>query len=208
MSERTTFKGYSIVSCGTLRAELDLLNKQGFLDADKVLYTTPGLHEMPWELKRQLEKQIDNAKKYSRKIIVIYGDRCYIDTKDPSRSIDKLIQDTGANAKRTKAKNCIDMLIGREEKERIAGEQKAYWLSAGWLEYWIIIFKDWDQAKANEIFPQHDKAILLDATGIFDKYSNSFPEKILEFADWMRLNIEPHVISLGRFKSILADGIF
>jgi len=208
MPEKTVFEGYSVVSCGTLRQELDYLKEIGFLNVDKILYTTPGLHEVPWELERQLRKQIDNAKRYSQKILVVYGERCYIDTKDPSRGIDRIIQETGMNAKKIKAKNCIDMLASIEEREKISKGQKVYWLSPGWLEYWKVIFKDWDQGKANETFPRHDKAILLDPIGIFEKYSTDSPEKILEFADWMRLNIEPYKVSLERLKHLLLDEIF
>ena len=147
MPQKATFKGCSIISCGTLRTELDFLKGKGFLNAENILYTTPGLHEVPWELEKQLKKQIDNAKRYSQKIMVVYGDRCYIDTKDPSRDIDKLIKETGVNAKRIKAKNCIDMLIGLDEREKISEGKKIYWLSSGWLKYWKVIFKDWDQER-------------------------------------------------------------
>lgn len=208
MPEEAPFKGYSIVSCGTLRQELKFLQETDFLSADKILYTTPGLHEIPSELEKQLKKQIDNAKKYSQKIIVAYGEKCYIDIKDPSRSIDRIIQETGASAKRIKAKDCIDMLVSSDERERIAKAEKIYWLSSGWLEYWKVIFKTWDNGKANETFPYHDKAILLDPIGIFEKYSTDSPEKILEFADWMRLNIEPYKVSLNRLKHLLLDAIF
>ncbi len=208
MPENKTFKGYSIVSCGTLRHELNYLKETGFLNADKILYTVPGLHEIPWELEKQLKKQIDNAGKYSGKIIVVYGSRCYIDANNPSRGIDEIIQETGPGARRIKAKNCIDMLVGFDERNKIGEGQKVYWLSPGWLEYWKVIFKDWDQGKANETFPQHDRAILLDPTGIFEKYSTDSPEKILEFSDWMSLNVEPYKISLERLKHLLLDGIF
>ncbi len=208
MSHAINFEGYTIVSCGTLRQELNYLREIGFLNADRILYTTPGLHEIPWELERQLKKQIDNAKRNSEKILVVYGERCYIDTKDPSRGIDKIIQETGAGTKRIRAKNCIDMLVCSDERYKISKGKKVYWLSPGWLEYWKVIFKDWDQGKANETFPQHDKAILLDPTGIFEKYSADSPEKILEFADWMKLNIEPYRVSLERLKRLLLDGAF
>ena len=208
MPKNKTFKGYSIVSCGTLRHELNYLKRTGFLDVDNILYTVPGLHEIPWELERQLKRQIDNAKRYSDKIIVVYGDRCYIDAKDPSRGIGEIIQETGASAKRIEAKNCIDMLVGSDERDKIGEGQKVYWLSPGWLDYWRVIFKDWDQGKANETFPQNDKAILLDPTGIFEEYSAGCPEKILEFSDWMSLDIEPCKISLERLKHLLLDGIF
>ena len=73
---------------------------------------------------------------------------------------------------------------------------------------WKIIFKDWDPGKANETFPQHDKAILLDPIGIFEKYLSNSPEKVLEFADWMSLSIEPYKISLDRLKGLLLDEVF
>ena len=208
MLKETDFKGCGIVACGVLRPELNHLKETGFLNADKILYTAPGLHEIPCELEKQLKKQIDNAKKYSQKIIVVYGEKCYIDTKNPSRDIDKIIQETGVNVKKIKVKNCIDMLADSDEREKISEGQKVYWLSPGWLEYWKVIFKDWDQGKANEIFPQHDKAIVLDSIGTLEKYSSNFPEKLLEFADWMKLNIEPCKISLDRIKGILANEIF
>ena len=135
--------------------------------------------------------------------MVVYGNRCYIDIENPARDIDALIKETGVNAKRMEAKNCVDMLSGIEERQKISQGQKVYWLSCGWLEYWKVIFKDWDQGKANETFPQHDKAILFDAVNIFEKYSTSSPEKVLEFSDWMRLNIEPYDISLDRLKRLL-----
>jgi len=45
----------------------------------------------------------------------------------------------------------------------------------------------------------------LDAVGIFDEYSQNSPEKILEFSDWMNLEIEPYKISLDRLKDLLLE---
>jgi hypothetical protein len=45
----------------------------------------------------------------------------------------------------------------------------------------------------------------LDAVAIFDEYSQNSPEKILEFSDWMKLEIEPYIISLDRFKNLLLE---
>ena len=207
MSKKADFKEYSVIACGTLSAELNVLAKEGFLNADKVLYTAPGLHETPWKFERQLKKQFDNTKKYTRKILAVYGQKCFVDINDPARGIDGIIRETGANARRIKAKNCVDMLADIDEREKIAGGQKVYWLTPGWLRYWKVIFKDWDQGKANETFPQHDKAVLLDPVGMFEEYSTHSPEKVLEFADWMRLNIEPCKISLDRLKGLLLEGI-
>ncbi|MBL7197680.1 MAG: DUF1638 domain-containing protein [Candidatus Omnitrophica bacterium] len=205
MANYISFRNCCIVSCGTLRAELDYLNKEGFLDADKILYTIPGLHENPQELEKQLKRQLNNAKQYSQRVIVVYGSRCYVDLKDPSRDIDKLIREETDNIRRIQAKNCIDMLASENERAKISKGQKVYWLSSGWLEYRKLIFKDWDVGKANETFPQNEKAILLDAVGIFDEYSKNSPEKILEFSGWMKIPIEPRKVSLDRLKSLLSE---
>ncbi len=205
MANQTSFKGYTIVSCGTLRRELNYLKDTGFLDADKILFTAPGLHEKQRELERQLIRQLINAKKYSRRTIVVYGERCYLDPSNPYRDVDAIIQEQGTEILRIQARSCIDMLVSEEEREKISRGGKVYWLSPGWLEHWKQIFKEWDASKANETFPSHDKAILLDAVDIFDEYSQSSPEKILEFSDWMKLEIEPYRISLDRLKNLLLE---
>lgn len=198
-----SFNGYSIVSCGTLRGELNYLKETGFLDADKILFTAPGLHENQRELEKQLVKQLNNAKKYSRKIIVVYGERCYLDPNDPNRNVDRLIQERGDGFSRIKARTCFDMLADEEERERISGGRKIYWLTPGWIRYWKIIFKNWDIGMANETFPANDAAIVLDAIGDFDEICEKTPEKILEFSDLMKLQIEPYKVSLDRFKNLL-----
>jgi SAM-dependent methyltransferase len=200
-----SFEGYSVVSCGTLSPEINRLRNSAFLDADKVLYTRPGLHENPREFEKHLRRQLRHARQYSPKIIVVYGKRCYIDTVDPFKSIDKIIGEEGDRISRIDAANCIDMLADGEEREKIRGDQKVYWLSPGWLKYWKIIFKEWDIGLANETFPKNDKAILLDGLGFFDGYSERYPERVLEFSDWMRIGIEPHEIYLDRLKGLLLE---
>ena len=69
--EQLSFKDYVIVSCGTLALELNYLRKQGFLDAEKIVYTTPGRHETPKELESQLIQKINTAKQNSKKIIIV-----------------------------------------------------------------------------------------------------------------------------------------
>ena len=117
----------------------------------------------------------------------------------------KIIAQEGGDISRVKAANCIDMLSDAEQRESIRGDQKVYWLSPGWLKYWMVIFKEWDIGLANETFPQNDKAILLDALGFFDGYSERFPERILRFSDWMRIGIEPYKISLDRLRGLLLE---
>lgn len=207
MSNHTSFKGYAIVSCGTLRPELSHLRDDGFLDADKVLYTAPGLHEYPEELEHQLTRQLARAKEYAREVVVVYGSRCYVNTTDPSKDIDRLIQQQGKDIHRVQASNCIDMLADTSEREQLSGEKKVYWLSTGWLKYWRQIFKGWDVGLANETFPAHDEAFLLDPLEAFDEYVEHHPEDLLEFSDWMQIPLTPHKISLERLKHLLLQQI-
>ena len=207
MKNNTSFNGYSIISCGTLKDEINYLNKIQFLDADNILFTAPGLHEKQTELERQLIKKIRNAKKYSEKIIVVYGERCYLDPADPNRNIDRLIQENGPGVSRVNSKTCIDMLASYKEREKIKNGRKVYWLTPGWIKYWKIIFSKWDIGLANETFPGNDTAIVLDALDEFNNISEKSPEKILEFSDWMKLGIEPYQISLDRFKKLLIEQV-
>ncbi len=211
--KKKSFKDYIIISCGTLFPELNYLKKIKFLDAKKVFYTKPGRHEVPLELESQLIKKINLAKKYSNKIIVIYGGKyCYINIKEPYKTIDKIIKNQANKAQRINASHCIDMLVSEKQRGKIAAEiandKKVWWLSPGWLIYRHSVFQDWDKAMANENFPQHTGgAILLDGIGFWEIYSEAHPEKILEFSDWMGIQIQPYEISLDRFKNLLLERI-
>jgi hypothetical protein len=203
MSESVSFKGCSIVSCGTMRQELEQLREAGFLDADRIFYAAPGLHEWPWEYEKQVTRRLRDAQKVSSQLIVVYGARCFVDNLKPERVTDTLIREQHVNAVRIKAANCVDMLASREERERISGPLKVHWLTPGWLKHWDFIFKDWDQGKFNEMFPRHDKAIVLDALGYYDRLMLDSPERVLQISDMMNLPIESYPVTLDRLKELL-----
>ena len=203
MKRERSFKGTSIVCCGTMRGEIQYLNNSRFLDADKMLFTAPGLHEKQMELERQLSRQLEKAKAYSKNIIVVYGERCFLDPLDPTRDIDHIILEKGPGISRVQARSCVDMLASAEEREKISNGRKVYWLTPGWIKYWKVIFSNWDVGLANETFPGNDTAVVLDALDEFNKISEKSPEKILEFSDWMKLGIEPYRISFNRLKDLL-----
>jgi len=209
MAKELSFNDYTIVSCGTLAPELNYLKKQGFLDAKKIIYTTPGRHEVLKELESQLIQKINTAKEQSRKIIIVYGGKfCYVNVDNPYRTIDTIIQEqgTGISISRINATHCMDMLAGEREREEISEGKKVWWLTPGWVIYRDYVFQDWDKGKANENFPQHTGgAILLDGIDFWDKYCQEHPEKVLEFSDWMGIEIRPHKVTLDRLKNILLD---
>jgi len=207
MNERTpcpSLDGCSILACGTLRREIRHLVDTGFLDNGRVFFTGPGLHEWPKKLEKQLIRQARKARAVSEKVVVAYGEKCYLDF-DAGVDTDALLARLGKEFTRVRAKNCVDMLADGELRDRVAGGSKIYWLTPGWLEYWDSIFKDWDAAMANETFPAHDKAIVLDAVDHFDEMSATDPEKLLRICDWTKLEIEPYAVSLDRLKRLLCE---
>jgi hypothetical protein len=199
------FAGCTVVSCGTLRGELEALRQDGFLDVDHLLFTAPGLHESPKELEQQLARQLARAREVAEKTLVVYGARCFVDYNAPERGVDALLREHGEGCRRVEAVNCMDMLADARERERIAGGQKVYWLTPGWLRNWRYIFRDWDPGKANETFPQNDRAVLLDGIGFFEQWSAEKPDEVLAFSDWMKIPIEPVSVSRDRLRALLRE---
>jgi len=162
MKQPLSLEDYAIVSCGTLAQELNYLKKEGFLDAGKIVYTTPGRHEVLKELESQLIQKINTAKQHSKKIIIVYGGKfCYINVDNPYRTLDTIIaeQAFGISISRINATHCIDMLTSESQREEISGGQKLWWLTPGWIIYRNYVFQDWDKGKANENFPQYSGGV-------------------------------------------------
>ncbi len=206
-----SFKNIAIVSCGTLSLELNHLKEEGFLDTDHLFYTTPGLHEDVRELERQLLQRIGKAREKSNKVLVVYGGKfCYVNVDDPTRTMRKIIEEQGPDVARVEATHCMDMLASEEERERIAqelaGGEKVWWMTPGWIKFRHQVFKGWDQGLANENFPKHTGgAIVLDAIGYVDQYMAEKPEEFLEYSDWMGIPIQAYPVTLDRFKSLLME---
>jgi len=206
-----SFSDIAIVSCGTLSPELNYLRETGFLNARQILYTTPGLHETPRELERQLLKQITKAKEMANKVIVVYGGKfCYINADEPTRTMKKMIEEQGPSVRRIQATHCLDMLASEADRERIAqevaGGEKVWWMTPGWIKFRHHVFKDWDKGLANENFPRHTGgAIVLDGMGYMDRYMTDHPEELLEYSDWMGIPIQPYPVNLDRLRGLLLE---
>jgi hypothetical protein len=206
-----SFSDIAIVSCGTLSLELNYLKKEGFLDANSIFYTTPGLHQDIPELERRLVKQITKAKEKTDKVLVIYGGKfCYVNVDEPTRTMQNIIEEQGPGVARINATHCMDMLASEAEREKIAqetaGGESVWWMTPGWIKFRREVFKGWDKGVANENFPRHTGgAIVLDGIGYLDKYMAEKPEEFLEYYDWMGIPIQSYPISLDRFKSLLLE---
>jgi len=209
--EHISFSDIAIVSCGTLTLELNHLKESGFLDAQQILFTTPGLHERPKELERQLSKRVEKAKEEASKVIVVYGGKfCYVNGDEPTRTMNTIIEELGPKVMRIQATHCMDMVASEQDREKIAqemaGGEKVCWMTPGWIKFRHDVFNGWDKGLANENFPRHTGgAIVLDGIGYMDRYMAEQPEELLEYSDWMGIPIQPYSTTLDRLKSLLSE---
>lgn len=205
------FKDMAIVSCGTLSLELNHLKTSGFLGDAQLFFTTPGLHEDIHELERQLLVRIGKAKEAAGRILVVYGGKfCYVNADQPTRTMQTIISEQGPRVGRIQATHCMDMIASEDERnaiaEEIAGGEKVWWMTPGWVKFRHQVFKGWDQGLANENFPRHTGgAVVLDGIGFMDTYMAEHPEAFLEYSDWMGIPIMPYPVKLDRFKSLLVE---
>ena len=206
-----SFSDIAIVSCGTLTLELNHLSAEGFLDTRHLFFTTPGLHEDIHELERQLIDRITKAKEKADKVLVVYGGKfCYVNADEPTRTMQQLIAEQGTGVARIDATHCMDMIASEAERQRIADEvaggEKVWWMTPGWIKFRHKVFKGWDRGLANENFPRHSGgAVVLDGVGYLDTYMAEHPEDFLDYSDWMGIPIIPYPVTLDRFKTLLAE---
>ncbi len=206
-----SFSNIAVVACGTVSLELNHLKKTGFLDTNHLYFTTPGLHEDIHDLERQLIARIDLAKEKADKVLVVYGGKfCYVNADDPFRTMKTIIEEQGTNVARINATHCMDMLASEQERDAIAqevaGDEKVWWMTPGWIQFRHKVFKGWDKGLANENFPRHTGgAVVLDGIGYLDVYMAEKPEEFLEYSDWMGIPIIPYTITLDRFKGLLTE---
>ncbi len=206
-----SFSNIAIVSCGTVSLELNYLKNEGFLDTDYLYFTTPGLHEDIRDLERQLVARIGKAKEKAAKVLVVYGGKfCYVNADEPLRTMKTIIEEQGPDVARINATHCMDMLASEEERDTIAqemaGDEKVWWMTPGWIKFRHKVFKGWDKGLANENFPRHTGgAIVLDGIGYLDEYMAEKPEAFLEYSDWMGIPIIPYTVTLDRFKDLLTE---
>jgi len=211
--EQISFSDIAIVSCGTLSMELNHLKNEGFLDTNHFFFTTPGLHEDVRELERQLIERINKAKEKSDKVLVVYGGKfCYVNADEPLRTMRTIIEEQGPGVARVEATHCMDMMASEEERERIAqevaGGEKVWWMTPGWIKFRHKVFKGWGRGLANENFPRHTGgAIVLDGIGYVDKYMAEKPEAFLEYSDWMGIPIQGYAVALHRFRALLSEQV-
>jgi hypothetical protein len=215
MPRLTTFEDRCIISCGMLHPEISHLMQTGFLNPRQVLFTPPGLHALPHKLEEHLLRRLTQARAWcpDHRIIVIYGKKCYVNTDDPLKRLDSILQAHSQGIVRVQGEYGYDMLAGFEDRQRIGGgrQDKILWFTPGWLKSWKAVYQTyfgWDNADANANFPGfYDKIVVVDGLDIAEEYLIQHGEEILELFDWTGLEVEFHPITLDRFKGLLIDSL-
>jgi len=206
-----SFEDVAIVSCGTLSMELNHLKEEGFLNTSHLFFTKPGLHENVRELENQMVARIQKAKEKVDKVIVVYGGKfCYVNGDAPTRTMQTIIEEQQPGVARINATHCMDMIVSEADREKIqeevAGGEKVWWMTPGWIKFRHQVFEGWDQGLANENFPRHTGgAVVLDGIGYVDRYMAEQPNEFLEYSDWMGIPIQGYTVDLERFKSLLSE---
>lgn len=169
----------TILCCGVLQKEIEHL-LQG--REAELRYLDPGLHTNMDQLEAEVVGVLGELN--SGPIPIILGTQCHPELEELSaRHGGRVI----------KAKNCIEMLLG----EKLAGletEGKTFYLTSGWLDNWVKIFRDslgWDEIDARQNFGIYDRILLLD-TGI----TPLDDEKILEFFEYTQTMVEVMTVDL------------
>jgi hypothetical protein len=210
-----TFEKCCLISCGMLYPEINYLMETGFINPRQIFFTPPGLHALPDRLEKHLLKKLTMAREGcpTHKIIVVYGEKCYVSTGEPLKRVDTILQDCDPRIIRVQGEYGYDMLAGMDDRQSISeGRQdKILWFTPGWLRSWKAVYQHyfgWDRADANANFPGfYDKIIVLDSLGIGDTYMAEHAEDILELFDWTGLIVEFHPVTLDRFKGLMRDAL-
>jgi len=210
-----TFEDSCLISCGMLYPEMAHLLETGFLNPYQIYFTPPGLHALPERLEQYLLERLTRAQEAcpDQKTIVVYGKKCYVNTDEPLKRVDAILQEFNQDIVRVEGEYGYDMLADREDRQEISSgrQDKILWFTPGWLRSWKTVYQNyfgWDSADANANFPGfYDKIIVLDSLGFADAYMAEHAEEILELFDWTGLEVEFQQITLGRFKGLLMDAL-
>ncbi len=171
------------ISCGIFREEIEYLVREKGLDWN-VFFLDAALHVNFDKLKEKMVAALEKSREKGLEMRVIYG-HCHPD-------IIEILNRYGA--RKLRARNCLEAMVGREEIERLDKEAKTFFLSAGWVKAWEDMFalgkKDFD-FDFRSMFANYKRIIVFD-TGVIPIDE----EKVRKFSEFTGLPVERRMISL------------
>ncbi len=183
-------KAIIFISCGIFKEELAYLIEEKGLDW-KIIYLEAALHVNFDMLKTALTKALERNRKTGVELKVLYG-HCHPD-------IMKILEHY--NAKKIKAGNCLEAMVGPDEIKRLNQEGKAFFLSVGWVNNWEKMFALGKESFDFDIKPMFNgyRRIIVFDTGIIPIDE----AKVERFSKFTNLPVERKHITLDYFLNII-----
>ncbi len=158
-----------LISCSSLKEEINQLKKQGCIDFD-VIYVSKFFHVdydlIEKNIRRILEKTIPI---YPDGVILVYGDLCL----GSCGEMKKLVEEYGIV--KVDALNCIDCQLGGKGKISQADPRHDFlFFSAGWIDFFRsmkekLAKKGVDEDEFSSYFGELKGCILIDTLGNAEK---------------------------------------
>jgi len=187
-----TEKATVFISCGIFRAELEHLAEEGLFGSN-VIFLDAALHVNFDKLKERLAAALEQAKSSGAELKIIYG-HCHPDMTE-------LLDQYGA--KKIKAGNCIEAIVGREEITKLDSEAKTFFLTAGWINNYESIFAAGEEDFGfdfSSMFSKYKRIVVFD-TGVI----SIDEEKLQKFSLFTGLPVERIRITLDRFLKLVRN---
>lgn len=180
------------ISCGIFQKELEYLVREKGLDWE-ITFLKPALHVNFDKLKEALISALEEHRRGDAELKVLYG-RCHPEVME-------IVERYGA--KKLRAANCLEAILGAEQMARLNREGKAFFLSAGWVENWQEMFelgaRDFN-FDFKSLLKGYTRAVVIDAGVIpLDE------EKIRAFSSFTGLPVERVSVSLRRFYRLIEE---
>ncbi len=154
-----------LISCSVLRKELELLKKQGKLDAELV-FVSKNFHVEYAQLESNLRRMLEHTKnRFNGKIVLVYGDLCL----GQDGEMKKLSQEYGIQ--KVDALNCVDCQMGGGGKSGAADpDHNLMFMGPGMVDFFEVMHVNLkqqgmdDEAIAN-MFSGIKGIVILDTLG-------------------------------------------
>lgn len=183
-------KSIIFVSCGIFKEEIEYLIRERRFDPN-IVFLDAALHVDFDMLKERLTGALEETRQAGVEIKVLYG-QCHPE-------MEKILDHYGA--KKIRAANCLEALVGREEIRRLDSEAKTFFLSAGWVNNWEEMFargKEDFGFDFKQMFASYKRIVLFD-TGVIPIDE----EKVGKFSEFTGLPVERRQITLDHFLDLI-----
>jgi len=180
------------ISCGIFKEELEYLLREKGLDWN-IIFLDAALHVNFDKLKMELVQTLEKYSKEGTKLKVLYG-HCHPEIMEILEKYE---------AKKIKAGNCLEAIIGADEIKRLDSEAKSFFLTVGWINNWRNMF---DLGKADFDFDFKSMFVNYKRIVVFDSHIVPIDEgSVREFSEFTGLPVERISISLDYFQNLIKE---